>query len=397
MPTLTLTNGPDAHYVTAAPTAWVIDGLAGDDLIEGANLADTLRGGADNDILDGYTGNDALYGEAGDDGLWGSVGADTLYGGDGADVLNGEAGNDILYDGAGDDQISGGDGNDILYSGVHGMAEGGAGHDTIYGDNSLCFGGDGNDVIYSTWGEGGLGNDRLYADATRGSQFWGQDGADTFYADGLAGPSMFDGGAGNDIYYLVGGDAQTVEAVNQGYDIVRTDRNHTLEANIEGGQQQGATNVSLNGNGLANNLAGNTGNNTLRGLAGVDTIDGSSGDDVIEGGVGNDILRGGADADQFVFRQESLALAVIETDQVFDYAAADGDWLDFSDIDANAAAGGDQAFTVVSAFSKVAGQMSVTLSGANTLIRLDVNGDGRADYQLKVNGDVTGETGNWML
>ncbi len=32
-----------------------------------------------------------------------------------------------------------------------------------------------------------------------------------------------------------------------------------------------------------------------------------------------------------------------------------------------------------------------------TLMRLDVNGDGRADYQMKINGDVTGASGGWAL
>jgi len=28
---------------------------------------------------------------------------------------------------------------------------------------------------------------------------------------------------------------------------------------------------------------------------------------------------------------------------------------------------------------------------------LDVNGDGKVDYQMKINGDVTGDSGGWLL
>ena len=41
--------------------------------------------------------------------------------------------------------------------------------------------------------------------------------------------------------------------------------------------------------------------------------------------------------------------------------------------------------------------MTLSFTAGQTLLRLDVNGDGRADYQMKINGDVTGDSGGWVL
>jgi hypothetical protein len=37
------------------------------------------------------------------------------------------------------------------------------------------------------------------------------------------------------------------------------------------------------------------------------------------------------------------------------------------------------------------------LRGRYTILRLDITGDGKVDYQMKINGDVTGESGDWLL
>ncbi|MCE3290015.1 MAG: hypothetical protein K0R83_2027, partial [Caulobacter sp.] len=61
---------------------------------------------------------------------------------------------------------------------------------------------------------------------------------------------------------------------------------------------------------------------------------------------------------------------------------------------------GDQAFQVTTTgFAKVAGQLYVFFGAANntSTVRLDVDGDGKADYQLSVNGDVRADTGGWLL
>ncbi|MFD0860373.1 Hint domain-containing protein [Roseovarius aquimarinus] len=77
------------------------DGLSGpgfnDDVIDAGAGNDTVLAGLGNDSVLGGAGNDSLSGEAGNDTLLGQGGADTLIGGAGDDSLEGNAGNDVLY------------------------------------------------------------------------------------------------------------------------------------------------------------------------------------------------------------------------------------------------------------------------------------------------------------
>ncbi|MCZ4351232.1 Hint domain-containing protein [Roseovarius aestuarii] len=81
------------------------DGLSGagfnDDVINAGAGNDTVLAGLGNDSVSGGTGNDSLSGQAGNDTLLGQNGADTLIGGAGDDSLEGGAGNDVLYGDAG--------------------------------------------------------------------------------------------------------------------------------------------------------------------------------------------------------------------------------------------------------------------------------------------------------
>ena len=75
----------------AANDRIVIQGLAGDDVIEASGVAVgavglTLDGGDGNDVLIGSDGDDILLGGAGDDVLIGGLGNDVLDGGDGSDI-----------------------------------------------------------------------------------------------------------------------------------------------------------------------------------------------------------------------------------------------------------------------------------------------------------------------
>lgn len=42
-------------------------------------------------------------------------------------------------------------------------------------------------------------------------------------------------------------------------------------------------------------------------------------------------------------------------------------------------------------------EMTLVLAGGITTLRVDHNGDGRADYQMKINGDLTGDTDRLVL
>lgn len=366
----------------------LITGLVG--LDGGAGGAAILYGQATDVTRTGTTGADYLISGAGADILLGMAGKDTLIGGYGADLLDGGADNDILHAGAGNDIVGGGLGADSLH--------GEDGDDTLSGGDGAdkLFGGAGADTLTAGAGadrlEGGTGNDVLNG------------GADNDYLDGGLGGDSMTGGAGNDVFLFDDAGDTAVELTGGGYDIVRNLVTATLSANVEAMQLQGSADIDGTGNAEANNLLGNAGANVLMGLAGVDTINGGDGDDTIVGGLANDLLRGGTGADTFVVLQESLGTTVLETDQIFDFSEAEGDRLDLSAIDANPWLNGDQAFRVVSALARhdpahpeLTGQMTLTFAGGVTLVRLDVNGDGRADYQLKINGDVTEGSAGWLL
>ena len=106
------------------------DGVGGGDAdrIEAGAGNDTVRAGLGDDTVFGGTGNDSIEGGAGNDQLFGEAGADTLRGGTGNDSLDGGTGNDQLFGDDGADTLIGGAGNDSL--------EGGTGDDVLYGDGA---------------------------------------------------------------------------------------------------------------------------------------------------------------------------------------------------------------------------------------------------------------------
>ena len=67
------------------------------------------------------------------------------------------------------------------------------------------------------------------------------------------------------------------------------------------------------------------------------------------------------------------------------------DKIDFTGIDANTGAAGDQAFTMINTavFSGAAGELRYSVSGGNTVMEGDVNGDSVADFQLQLTGSHT--------
>ncbi|HZW16650.1 MAG TPA: M10 family metallopeptidase C-terminal domain-containing protein, partial [Brevundimonas sp.] len=162
------------------------------------------------------------------------------------------------------------------------------------------------------------------------------------------------------------------------HDTVVTAFTHSLAANVENLDLSGRLAADGVGNALDNHLAGNTAANTLTGGAGADT------------------LAGGAGADTFVFTALGDS-SVANSDRITDFNAAE-DAIDLRQIDANAALAGDQAFMLAGAFSGQAGQAVLTYdpASASTSLALDVNGDALADFQLQINGQISGSTGFFL-
>ena len=337
------------------PVVYVIYGVR--TVLAATNGDDAFTGGAGVDTLSGLGGKDTLYGVGGDDIIDGGDGADQLFGGDGADDLVGGLGGDTLYGDTGDDQLSGGDGADKLFGGIgQDLLNGGLGNDRMSGESDI-------DTL-----NGGLGND---------------------YLDGGLGADIMSGGADNDVYIVDNLGDQTIELAGEGYDIVRTAIDGWgLATNIEALELQGGDDIDGTGNSGANNLQGNSGGNILSGLSGVDTINGNDGDDIIIGGQGNDLLRGGLGAD--IFKVSHAFSGALETDQIYDFNTPEGDQMDFSELFAGTIAR-------VSSFTHTAGEMTLVFAAGITTVRLDIDGNGTAEYQAKISGDVTADWTGWLL
>lgn len=414
----------------------VLVGTDGADTLIGGALNDTITAGAGNDVLVGGGGNDVLDGGAGLDHasyasstagvtvnlslagaqstggagidtlvsietLTGGTGNDVLTGDGQANVLNGNLGDDVIDGGAGNDFINGGGGNDVINGGagsdtatyasftagvtvalnVTGAQNtGGAGIDTLLSIENLV-GGSGNDVLtgndIANILTGGAGNDTLI----------GNGGGDTLV--GGAGDDRLDGGLGVDTASYAG----TVLGVTVNLNLAGVQNTggggfDTLVSieNIVGGDG----NDVLTGDSQTNILTGGNGNDTLFGGGGIDYLLGGAGDDVLIGGARRDRMYGDSGADTFRMDLLSDTPAGVDRDVIADFSQAQGDRIDLSAIDANTAAVGDQAFSLIgtAGFSGVAGQLRYSIGQNNTiLVEADVNGDRIADLQIDVTGN----------
>lgn len=141
----------------------IIDGTAGNDLIDGSYVEPIANGSDKVDNGDGTSGaatawqDDSIRAGAGNDTVLANLGNDTVDGGTGADSIDGGAGNDSLYGGAGNfnDTILGGLGNDTIDGGLGAdVLTGGGGNDRFIGvtvgdviDGSEDAGNTDNDVM----------------------------------------------------------------------------------------------------------------------------------------------------------------------------------------------------------------------------------------------------------
>ncbi len=315
-----VTGGPDDNDidlsgVTAAafPTlaSVLVNGGAGDDDIEGSELADRLIGGVNDDDVSGNGGDDTIVWNPGHD-------SDLNEGGDGADTIEvngGGAGEQftvkpsgiadrVQFDrtgptppgpftldigtaerldmnaNAGDDTFTADAGLDALGFALD--VDGGAGNDNLDG-------GDGPDLI-----KGGDGNDRIAPDdnpANTRDDARGDAGDDTIVWNGGDDDDLNEGGDGNDTSEVNGAGAPeeftTKPSATAGrvifdrlaapgpgpfnIDIGTTER---LDLNMNGGDDKVTADADL-----ALDVDGGDGN---------DSIDGSSAADTLSGGNGND-------------------------------------------------------------------------------------------------------------
>jgi VCBS repeat-containing protein len=164
---------------------------------------------------------------------------------------------------------------------------------------------------------------------------------------------------------------------------------------------------TIGGTSRNDRLLGTNDGETLLGLGGNDRILARGGDDTLVGGRGADILTGGAGRDTFRFTSvrdtppghSELIDYVLghwagrrPHDVITDFARG-WDKIDLSAIDANSKIGGNQAFKFKgnADFSNKGGELiyhkiNVPFAADRTMIYGDVNGDGRADFQIELSG-----------
>lgn len=368
----------------------IINGTSGDDTLNGTSGADQIFGFAGNDILNGNGGNDQLDG------------------GTGADTMSGGTGNDIYYvDDVGDSVIeNSGEGTDEVRTTLAAYALG-ANVEKLRYTGSSNFTGTGNSLGNEI--RGGAGNDTL-----SGGDGWdtllGFGGDDSLYGgndgdvlDGGTGMDYMEGNDGDDVYVVDNTGDTVVEASNEGVDHVYSNlASYTLGANVEnlsanlipGGVGFTGTGNTLNnkiyGGGLDDTLSGGDGNDELRGSSGADVLNGGDGDDLLigGGGTGADTMTGGSGADNFRIGYYETGTGA-DADRITDFQTGT-DVIDISGWDANTGVGGDQAFSFIgsSAFSGTAGELRAAVSGGDTVIEGDINGDSVADFQILLTGNI---------
>lgn len=200
---------------------------------------------------------------------------------------------------------------------------------------------------------------------------------------GLGGDDRLSGGQGNDTLIggsgadrLVGGDGQDTASYQGASGAVYANLKDAL---LNTGDAKGDAYLSienLTGTSFADQLTGDLAKNTLKGGAGNDTL---------SGGLGADRLYGGNGADVFAFKSHEES-TLTDRDVIYDFSRIDRDKIDLLSIDASTTIGGNQAFKFVGerAFSKVAGELRYLKKGDDTFIHGDRNGDGVADFSIKL-------------
>lgn len=403
----------------------------------------------------GTEGDDVLTGSAGPDQLWGLGGADRIDGGGGADQMTGGDGDDVyVVDDAGDavvefarnglggiDRVESwisyvlpGDVENLTLLGAQGLnatgnnkgnaiignaganiIDGGLGNDTMSGGagDDTYHVGQSSDVVIELAGEGvdtvisalayTLGDNvedlQLIGTALTGNgnglanRIIGNDsanklsgvGGDDILDGGLGADALY-GGAGDDTYY-VDADDNVVELAGEGYDTVYSDATLTLKANVERLILTGSAAADGIGNGADNSLVGNAAANRLEGAAGADRL---------QGGGGGDTLVGGSGADTFVYADLGDS-AGTNLDTVLDFKPGEGDRIDVSAIDADAAVAGRQDFVWRTAFTGRSGEVQTSFDSASnrTTLSFDADGDRQADMAIGLAGRVTGL--DWLI
>ena len=152
-------------------------------------------------------------------------------------------------------------------------------------------------------------------------------------------------------------------------------------------------------------ISGGSGRDHIWGGAGHDRLNGGDGADVMDGGAARDVMRGGEGRDVFDFNLVAeTGLSASTRDRIADFQHG-FDHIDLKTIDANANIHCDQAFKFIGTqgFHGVAGELHYVTSNKagsvydTTILEGDVNGDGRADFQIELTSLIALSKGDFVL
>ena len=276
----------------------------------------------------------------------------------------------------------------------------------VFGIN--YHGGDGNDVAITAEGAmivGTNGDDIIDVTHTAFGQPTDRD--DIIVADG--GNDQLNGGGGSDMLHGGSGD-DTLDGGDGTSDVAsyREDPGVTVDLTITSGQDTGGagTDILLNIENLIgsltgdDHLTGNLGSNVFYGLGGNDTLDGAAGDDLLIGGLGKDTLTGGVNFDVFIFDAAVESAKGSNRDVITDFHRSEGDKIGLSDIDANIKTSlVDNHFKFIGAhkFDHNAGELHYVKKAGFVIVEGDINGNGKADFQIEVHGVTKLVAGDFFL
>ena len=145
-------------------------------------------------------------------------------------------------------------------------------------------------------------------------------------------------------------------------------------------------------------IYGGSKGDALSGGKGNDKLVGNGGNDTLDGGAGVDTLTGGKGSDKFVFDDGDLGKKTADADRITDFSQKAKDKIDLSQIDA-VKGGGDSKFTWIGtdAFSGHAGELHVEKFSGYRMVSGDMNGDGHADFFLRVDGSMALRASDFIL
>ncbi|MGD9866178.1 MAG: calcium-binding protein, partial [Pseudodonghicola sp.] len=185
--------------------------------------------------------------------------------------------------------------------------------------------------------------------------------------------NRLEGNAGNDA--LLGFGGRDILLGGSGHDLLRG----------------GAGGDRLIGDSGADRMFGDAGNDRLTGGQGNDQIRGGAGNDVIVGGGGRDILFGDGGADVFRFLTAADSAPGARADHIRDFTGGR------DTIDLSALVPGRFALRIDGDFTAEGPSVITQKSGADIRVRADLDGDGRADFELVLDSLGQIAAGDFLL